>query len=227
MLVTRERLDIEIDRRRVLHNLGYSDEGEPSAAISSLVNEYMENAHQLIEPAYSYVIRNVDAVRGSIAVVEEPIIFESQVIARLLERCSMVAVFLVTIGSHLEETAGRLADDDLILQSYVLDAIGSDAVEIVVDYVQDQTRQMAHDDGFVISRRFSPGYCDWDVSQQKVIFQAVNAASIEVHLTDECLMIPKKSISGIIGIGPSEGGLEYYNPCTTCDRRDCVGRRWD
>ncbi|MFC2000287.1 vitamin B12 dependent-methionine synthase activation domain-containing protein [Chloroflexota bacterium] len=227
MLVTREQLDIEIDRRRVLRNLGYSDEGEPSAAISSLVNEYMENAHQLIEPAYSYVIRNVDAVRGSIAVVEEPVIFESQVIARLLERCSMVAVFLVTIGRHLEETAGRLADDDLILQSYVLDAIGSDAVEIVVDYVQDQTRQVAHDDGFVISRRFSPGYCDWDVSQQKVIFQAVNAASIEVLLTDECLMIPKKSISGIIGIGPSEGGLEYYNPCTTCDRRDCVGRRWD
>jgi len=225
MLVTSERLDIEIDRRRVLRNLGYSDEGEPSAAISSLVNEYMENAHQLIEPAYSYVIRNVDAVRGSIAVVEEPIILESQVIARLLERCSMVAVFLVTIGSHLEETAGRLADDDLILQSYVLDAIGSDAVEIVADYVQDQTKQMAHDDGFVISRRFSPGYCDWDVSQQKVIFQAVNAASIDVHLTDECLMIPKKSISGIIGIGPSEGGLEYYNPCTTCDRRDCLGRR--
>ena len=86
---------------------------------------------------------------------------------------------------------------------------------------------MARADGFVISRRFSPGYCDWDVSQQKMIFEAVNADSIGVHLTDECLMIPKKSISGIIGIGHSEGGLEDYNPCTTCDKRDCLERRYD
>ena len=227
MLVTSQRLDIEIDRRKVLQNIGYSDEGEPSVGISSLVDEYIENAHQLIEAAYSYVIRNVDSVHGSIAVVEESIVLESQVIARLLERCCMVAVFLVTIGGHLEQTARRLADDDLVLQSYVLDAIGSEAVEVVADYVQDQTRQMARADGFVISRRFSPGYCDWDVSQQKMIFETVNADSIGVHLTDECLMVPKKSISGIIGIGHSEGGLEYYNPCTTCDKRDCLERRYD
>jgi len=225
MLVTSERLDIRIDRRKVLQNLGYSDEVEPSSAISSLLDEYIENATQLIEASHSYVIRNVDTVRNSIAIIDESIVFDSQVVARLLERCSMVAVFLVTISSHLEETAARLADDGLILQSYVLDAIGSDAVEAVADYVQSQTKQMALDDGFVISRRLSPGYCDWDISQQKVIFQTVNGASIGVHLTDECLMIPRKSISGIIGIGPSEGGVEDYNPCTICDKRDCLGRR--
>jgi len=44
-----------------------------------------------------------------------------------------------------------------------------------------------------------------------------------VKLTDGCLMIPRKSISGIIGIGPIE--IEKYNPCNTCDKLDCVGRR--
>jgi len=225
MLVTSERLELELDRGSILRSLGYSDEVEPSPAISSLLDGYMENAHQLIEPCRSYVIRNVDSVSGSLAFVEDSIVFRSQVVARLLERCCMVAAFVVTIGGHLENTVATLAEDGLILQSYVLDAIGTEAVERVAEYVQEQTRKMAAADGFVIGRRFSPGYCDWDLTQQEMIFGAVNAASIGVVLTEEYLMIPRKTISGIIGIGPAEGGLEHYNPCTSCDKRDCLGRR--
>ena len=225
MLVTGERLPIDIDRRGVWKKIGYSQDGEPSSSISSLVDEYLENAHQLIEASHSYVIRNVDTVSGPLAILEDNIVLESRVIARLLERCCMAAVFLVTIGSHLEETAGRLAEDGLIVQSYVLDAIGSEAVEGVATFVEEMTRKMALEDGLVISNRFSPGYCDWDISQQKVIFEAVNGDSIGVHLTEQCLMMPRKSISGLIGIGPAEGDVESYNPCRTCNQRNCLGRR--
>lgn len=225
MLVTSRSIDIDIDRRRVWTNIGYCAECEPPARMSCLVDEYIENAHQLIEPSHSYVIKNVDSVHGSVAIIDDSIVFESEVIARLLERCCMVAVFLVTIGRHLEETVGRLAEDGLILQASVLDSIGSEAVERVADYVQDMSREMARADGFVISNRFSPGYCDWDVSQQKMVFRAVDADSIGVHLTEQCLMMPRKSISGIIGMGPSQGNVESYNPCITCDEDDCLGRR--
>ena len=134
-------------------------------------------------------------------------------------------MFLVTIGNHLEETAYRLAEDGLILQATVLDAIGSVAAERVADFVQDRIGEIANDQGLVISQRFSPGYCDWDLGQQKMVFWAVNGASMGIRLTERCLMIPQKSISGIIGIGPSDGNVEHYNPCNTCDKHDCRGRR--
>ena len=38
-------------------------------------------------------------------------------------------------------------------------------------------------------------------------------------------MIPQKSISGIIGIGPCDDTVGNYNPCNTCKKQDCVGRR--
>jgi hypothetical protein len=227
VLVTSERLNIDLDRKKILHAIGYCNDSEPSSNISTLVEEYIENAHQLIVPMHSYIIKNVEAIHGPLAIIDDSIIFKSEVTAHLLERCCMVAIFLVTIGSHLEETAAQLADDGLILQSYVLDAIGSEAVEKVADYVHYMTNKMAFDDGFVSSRRFSPGYCDWDISQQKILFQAVSGDSIGVYLTEECIMMPQKSISGIIGIGPPEGGLENYNPCVTCDKNRCVGRRLD
>ncbi len=223
MLVTNNRIDI--NRQQVLHNIGYGTNCKLPARIASLIDEYVENAYHLIDPSYSCVIRNIKLVQGSRVVIEGSIAFRSEVIARLLEQCHKAAVFLVTIGNHLEETAYRLAKDGLILQATVLDAIGSVAAERVADFVQDRIGEIANDQGLVISQRFSPGYCDWDIGQQKMVFWAVNSASMGIRLTERCLMIPQKSISGIIGIGPSDGNVEHYNPCNTCDKHDCRGRR--
>ena len=215
---------IGIDSQQVLRSIGYITDHVPSTRIMSLVNDYVENAGQLIEPSYSCVIRAVKSVRGSRVTIEGSVTFESEVIARLLEQCKQVAVFALTIGSHLEETVGQLADDGLVLQAAVLDAIGSVAAENVADFAQDRVRKVANTKGLTISERFSPGYCDWEVVQQKMVFQVLGSESAGVHLTEECLMLPRKSISGIIGIGHSE--LENYNPCKTCDKHDnCAWKR--
>ncbi len=225
MLVADEWIDIEINRKQVCHYMGYGVNYKLSAHIASLIDEYVEHAHQLIEPSCSYVIRDIEWARGSIAFVEDSIIFKSKVITGLLEQCYQVVVSLVTIGEHLEETAYRLAKDGLILQAAVLDAIGSDAVERVADFVQSRIAEAASAQGLVTSRRFSPGYCDWDIGQQRMLFWALNGDTVGVRLSGRCLMIPQKSISGIIGIGPSNSNLENYNPCKTCNKHNCVDRR--
>ena len=212
-----------INRQRVLRDIGYAPDSKPSSRMESLVNDYIGNAHQFIAPSFSYVVRDIELVEGTSVVLEDGVIFEGGVVARLLEKADKVAVFVLTIGNYLEDTAARLAQDGLILQSAVLDAIGSDATERLADSVESQISEVAHNQGLTISRRFSPGYCDWDVSQQKAVFQTMKEDYAGIHLTDGCLMLPRKSISGIIGIGPRD--VEDYNPCKTCDKHDCIGRR--
>jgi hypothetical protein len=190
-----------------------------------LVDEYLENANHLVDVSYSYIIRDVEWAHGSIAFIEDSIIFKSQVVAQLLERCEKVAVFALTIGNHLEEMVCLLAKERLLLQASVLDAIGSVATEKVADSVQDRISEVASANGLCTSRRFSPGYCDWNVGQQRMLFKAMNGNSAGVRLTEGCLMLPQKSISGIIGIGSDNGSVESYNPCNTCKKQDCPGRR--
>ena len=227
MLVTTDsvNINIETDKKQVCRYIGYADNHEMSARISSLIDDYAEHAHYLINPLYSYVIKNVEWARGSMALMDDSIIFKSQVVAQLLEHCSQVAILVVTIGKYLEETTSKLARDGLMLQATVLDAIGSDAVEKVADAVQGRIKEIAGTMGLVISRRFSPGYCDWNIGQQRMIFHALTGNTIGVRLTGECLMIPQKSISGIVGIGSSKEHIENYNPCKFCSKQDCPGRR--
>ena len=223
MLAISSQIGIDIDSQQVLRDIGYSTSCEPPARIVSLVDEYLEYANHLVDAVYSYVIRDIDLVQGSYVVIEGSVIFESRVIARLLEHCQKVALFALTIGNHLEEMVCQLAEDGLILQATVLDAIGSVTAEKVADFVEDRISEVSSAQGLTISRRMSPGYCDWDVSQQKMVFRAIDGDSAGIHLTEGCLMLPRKSISGIIGIGPS--GVEDYNPCKTCDKHNCEGRR--
>jgi len=223
MVAISDRTDI--DMQQVLLNIGYGSDYKPPARIDSLVNDYVENAQQLIEPSYSYVIKHVTLVHGTYVIIDNSVVFQSNIIARLLEQCDEVAIFLVTIGSHLEEMVRRLAEDSLMLQASVLDAIGSAAVERVLNFVQDKISEVARAHGLCISRRFSPGHCDWEISQQKMLFQAMNSNSADVRLTEGCLMLPQKSISGIIGIGPRSSNIDTYNPCATCNRQDCPGRK--
>jgi len=227
MPVTSDRVDvsIEIDKEQVCRYIGYEDGQSLSARISALVDEYAEHAHGLISGSYSYVIRDVEWARGSIAFVEGSISFKSRIIAKLLGRCTRVAIFLVTIGKYLEDTSFQLARDGLVLQATVLDAIGSVAVEKVAGFAQDRIKEIAKAQGHVTTRRFSPGYCDWKIGQQQMLFSALTGNTIGIRLTGECLMIPQKSISGIIGIGPSSANVEDYDPCKTCRKKDCPGRR--
>ena len=221
MITTSSEIDIAIDRENVCSYIGYGADSEPAARIASLVDEYVENAHNLIEHSYWYVIKDIERVRGSSVFIEDSIVFESEVIARLLERCCKVGVLAVTIGDHLEEMTSWLSEHNHFVQAALLEAIGSDVVEKVADFAQGKIAQAASKEGLVVSRRFSPGYCDWDIKQQKMLFRLVDENRAGIHLTDNCLMIPRKSISGIIGIGPSDNGVNIYNPCKTCDQRNC------
>lgn len=218
------RNEFDIDTEQVLNHMGYGTGGVPSARVESLVKEYADNISHLIEPSYSYVIRDINSVRGSRVFIEGSVTFRSNIIARLLERCQKVAVFVVTIGSRLGDVVRQLSKDGLMVQAAVLDAIGSDAVETLAHVVQDIVGNEAKAEGLGISLRFSPGYCDWRVSQQKMVFRAMNGDTAGVRLTDGCLMVPQKSVSGVIGIGPASE-VENYNPCKTCKKRDCIGRR--
>jgi len=225
MTTTGEQIPINIDVQHVLRDVGYDADCEPPARATVLAHDYAENVKQLINPAYSYIIKDVDFVINSSVFIEGGIVFQSQVISELLKKCEKVAVFALTIDGYLEETVAQLAEDGLIVQARVLDAIGSHAVEQVADHLQDLIKQRVCTRGLHISRRYSPGYCDWEVGQQQMLFRAMNGSIGSIKLTDENLMVPRKSISGIIGIGTCESEIENYNPCVSCQQENCPGRR--
>jgi hypothetical protein len=216
------QFDIEEDA--VLSRIGYENNTRPLPRIVSLVDDYINNSRDMVAESYTICLKNIESVDTDKIVIEGNVVFKSRVLAKLLAKCEEIAVFGLTIGSYLEDMVSHLTKNGLMLQATVLDAVGSGAAEQLAVWISEEVSRDAGDRGLVASRRFSPGYCDWDVSQQREIFNLLDDTA-GISLSDSYQMTPRKSITGIIGIGYAANGIHEYNPCGACQRRDCPGRR--
>ena len=105
----------------------------------------------------------------------------------------------------------------------MVDAVASELVEAAMNHIQDRLAETVGADGRHITNRFSPGYCCWPVSEQHKLFSLLPRGFCGITLTESALMLPIKSVSGIIGIGHNVSKMDY--PCKLCDMRDCIYRR--
>jgi hypothetical protein len=214
---------ITIDKSRVCRFLGYLRGQNLTASASSLIDLQIEEAQGLIQPSHSFVVRKVLDAEISRTFIEGAVVFTSNVITSILSRCHEVAIFTATVGAGLEERVSQLMGKGEMLKAVVLDAVGSAAIEKVACELEENVRKKAMTGGAEISRRYSPGYCDWDIKEQKLLFDTLNGDSAGVELTEGYLMMPQKSISGVIGISFDQ--TITVSTCLSCSNKDCEGRR--
>jgi len=215
---------VRIDNYAVCRAMGYKKFSIP-AWVSSLVDSQIARAYELIQPAYIFKFKEIRAVSDSLVCLEETTTLNSKTLSYVLADSIGVLIFLVTIGKRLEDEAFSLSEGGDLLKGYLLDTIGSEAVEGVGCRLDDDVEKIVKGNGYRASLRYSPGYCDWDIKEQKDIFQAIDSSSIGVELTESCLMIPRKSISGIIGISENKG-RRRPSPCVVCEKRhNCSYKR--
>ncbi len=148
-----------------------------------------------------------------------------KIVGGQLSRATSLAVFLCTAGKGIEELSRGLMSGGDPLTGYVADSMGSLVVDGAVERLHEAVgRSMAARD-LRITNRYSPGYCEWHVSEQQKLFRLLPAGCCGVSLTDTSLMRPVKSVTGFIGVGPEVRRVPYT--CGLCDLPDCLYRRLD
>lgn len=143
-----------------------------------------------------------------------------KVIYNQLKNAEQVALFQCTSGEAITEYARKEAEKGDSIRSYIADVIGSVAVEVAMDQMQDSLEAVMKESGLRITNRYSPGYCNWDVSEQKLLFSFFPENFVGIRLSESSLMHPIKSVSGIIGIGAKVKKNKYS--CGICEMKNCI-----
>lgn len=192
---------VKIPREDVLRLLKHTK----TAAIidektSNLINKLIEQGKNLCEPKAVYADYPVKTVGEHFVVLEGSgfdILGKSS--AHHLWNAKKVTLFAVTIGPKLEKQIAEFTKNANIASAAILDAVGSSAVESCANYLSDMIDTNAKKNGYKTIRRFSPGYGDWELREQRGLLSQLNALQIGIALTDSFLMQPEKSVSGVIG----------------------------
>jgi len=144
-------------------------------------------------------------------------------IARQLRNAEGGALFICTAGAGIGEKSKELMAVGNFMEGYILDVIGSLTVEAAVEKVQKSFENDLLKVGKKIANRYSPGYCGWALTEQKLLFSLFPNNYCGITLTESSLMEPFKSISGIIGFGEKVRKTAFE--CDLCELKTCMYRR--
>jgi len=223
-------LEIEIKENEVLNYLGYvAGKTEINPEIMFLVKKMIEEAKELytglcivstqkikLNPNNELTLPFASKINFNSLTVKE----------KLKKNTRFISLIAVTIGGRLEQKVEELFTRGRYTESLILDAVGSAAVENLADQLEKEMNKKAEIYGYSLTPRFSPGYGDWPLFNQREIIRAINAEEFGITVNHSDMLIPRKSITAILGWskGGSEPEQKCINKCSHCAKSDCKFR---
>ena len=203
--------ELGITAADVYEQMGYHD-AQPDKATQQETATILKEVSQWLRPRFSYFVVN-----------KQPDFEMGNIILRQLRGSEAFALFICTSGLEFETYQQRLKEQGDMVRVFIADALGSVIAEKCADQMEKALQESIDKLGWMHTNRFSPGYCGWHVSQQQLLFPLFQGHTCGVKLTDSSLMVPIKSVSGIIGLGEKVRKLEYT--CGLCDFKQCYKRK--
>lgn len=211
--------DLTYDLKEVYQLMGYG-EYEPSEFVQSTINEILVDLKRVMTPRYGYVLVDGSVIDSEHIVVGGIEFAPGKIITHAMKNADYYALFTVTIGKGFDDYCRKYKEDDDMLRAFITDALGSILAEAVVARLVDHLKNESESNGLHISNNYSPGYCNWKLVEQRKLFHFFPKEQSGISLTDSCLMLPVKSVSGIIAIGKNVKKHPYG--CAICNMKSCI-----
>ena len=146
-------------------------------------------------------------------------------IAALLRTSREAVIFAATLGAEVERLLMRSGTVNMA-DALVMDACASAAIENVCDNFESDLAAELRKDGaeLWLTDRFSPGYGDMPLSFQDPLCAMLDTTRrIGLTVTKNHLMVPRKSVTAVIGI--AEMPQPKRAACETCTMRESCSFR--
>ena len=167
-------------------------------AILALADEAIERIENGVNPKTLY--RIFDCKVGDETVEISGFVFKSKRLAENLRGCERVVVFGATLGIECDRLINLALHENLSM-GMALQAAAAQKIEEVCDSLEEEIKAQY---GVSLRQRFSPGYFDLDITEQKKFFELLELTKrIGITLTESCEMLPSKSVTAFIGIEDS------------------------
>ena len=198
----------EIRKEEVLRYLGHRDQ-EIDSALESQLERCIGAVLSTARPRLTYRIlpvtdSEIDGLKMG-----------GNDIKSLLSFCNQAIIMAATLGPEAETLLRRTEVSDMA-DALIMDSAQSAAIEGVCDDFESQMRLSLRKEGLYLTDRFSPGYGDLPLEDQKKIMDALDVTKrIGLSVTPSGMMVPRKSVTCIIGISDKAQKLERSG-CASC-----------
>jgi len=220
-------IPLSLKTREVLRREGFREYSKVRPEIKSLIFELLASVKQahLLEPVMAYEIYSITEMSHRQLSLKGNAVVHGPLLSSLLPEAKELAAVVGTIGPKLEKQVTDYFNQNEPLRGVLLDGIGSAAVDSLTQEVCKFMAGEASSRGYQVSSPISPGMLGLPITEQWQLLKMVPAREIGVSLTYSGIMVPRKSASMVIGIGPRMTTWTRAEVCAHCSlRKTCPYR---
>lgn len=216
--------DIKLSLKKddVLRREGFKGYTKIRPEIETLIQGLLESTEgtSLIKPVTAYEIYRISRIEPEAVFLRGDAVVNGSLIPATFSKARELIAAVCTIGLNLEKQVTAYSSEGETLRAMLLDGIGSAAVDILE---QETCRFFSSD---VVKRDLqasspvNPGMPGLPITEQQNILRLAYAGDIGVSLTSSGIMVPRKSTSMIIAVGPRMKTWTQEEVCTRCNLRE-------
>ena len=214
--------DLKIDRQELYLLMGYGTQ-IPDKPFMEQIDKLLDELAACCTPEYGFVVHPGKRLDNENIQISETMLQPGKIITSAVREADHFVIFVATAGKGFDTWNRSIQEDDNMVHAFFADSLGSVVAEACVAVMQQRIEREMTELGLFISNSYSPGYCDWPLIEQRKLFAFFPEQFCGVTLTESCLMVPIKSVSGIIGIGQNVKKRLYS--CDVCTMTTCVKNR--
>jgi hypothetical protein len=196
---------VTVPKKRIYARLGYRRERtQIPPDKKELVETCIDHALGLIELKGAARILGIEAIEGASIRLKAGCSLHSTGLADMISGCTEVVLLGATAGTRImDEIRGDVTRDN-ITRGVILDAVASEMTDEALDWImgyvnQDLTRRAKR----LTSRRYSAGYGDFVLENQKIMYDQLMMHELGVSITRDYVLVPEKSVTAIAGVHAS------------------------
>ena len=225
-----DKQEFEIDTNRLKLNADQILKGlgmkrtDADDYLLDLIEELTQKSIKLAQPraGFSFYLNPQFDLADKCLLLKNHRFSLGKTVTGMLKKSEAVILFAVTIGHEVEAFSKQQMKAGNSLEGYIIDLVGSELAESATDFLHDELERLVNEKGYGLSNRYSPGYCNWPVSDQHQLFDLIGEVNCGIQINESSLMSPVKSVSGIVGVGKSMKRVDYK--CRLCDDEKCILR---
>lgn len=165
------------------------------------IENYIECALSLIHLTGSGVRIPVLEISQSTIVLSTGIVLQSKDLAKMMKGCEEALFMGATAGKDIMDAIEKDSRENQLTRGIVLDAVASEMVDASLSWIADYfSTQLRRENKRLMKRRFSAGYGDFFLENQKIMYDALELKTLGVEINTSYMLVPQKTVTAVTGI---------------------------
>jgi len=205
----------------VLRRQGLGGRAQVRPEIKKVITELLAEVEKkgLLEPAVAYEYYPITAMDSERISLEGDRAIEAPLLPATFPEAKELIVLIATIGPRLEKQVTEYTKGGEALRGMVLDGIGTAAVDRLIPGALELIAAEVASRGYEISSPVNPGMPGFPMTEQWSLLELAPVEEIGVSLSSSGVLVPRKSTSMVIGIGPKMTRWTQAEVCGRCSLR--------